>query len=124
MVYAVSEFDKVAIPAATCALLQAVTETLLQKYGATMGFAEIGAEIGISAGAARLRQFRLGDLPEPIPCLRENRWRTTSIALWFCGIAIGPEGKQPSDRTVMQRQTRGRGRPRKLTLAIAGEGQS
>jgi len=120
MVCFVSAVDNIDVPSAKC-LLRAVTESLLKKYGSTMGFKDIGAEIGTSAGAVRLRQFRIGDLPNPIPYLRESRWPTPEIAMWLCGITGASGAEQPSPHQARHSSGK-RGRRRKLASTTTVEG--
>ena len=117
MVCFVSAVDKIDVPSANC-LLRAVAESLLRKYGSTMGAKDIGAEIGTSAGAVRLRQFRIGDLPDPIPYLRENRWPTPTIALWLCGVTDAADVDSPPSSRRRHLVAK-RGRPRKFATSTS-----
>jgi len=118
MAFFTSNVDRIDVPSAKCRLLQAVVESLLQKYGSTMGFKDVGAEIGISGEAARLRQFRIGDLPDRIPHLRESRWPTPTIALWLCGAADATEADSPPSSQRPYPALK-RGRPRKFAASTA-----
>ena len=118
--YTPDEFDSDLI---THPLVQALTEQLLRDHGATMGFEEIGKEFGTTAGAVRVRQFRVGDLPPPIAHLRESRWPTPVIALWLCGLRPVLDDAPPASAKTAP-AARGRGRPRKLASPVAGEGQA
>jgi len=123
MAFYVSDVGDVADRTVKQALVQSVTEALLRNHGTTMGFAEIGAEVRTSAGAVRLRQFRVGDLPPPIPHLRESRWPTPVIALWLCGLPPVLDDTPPAIPTTASAARR-RGRPRKLAPSAAKEGQA
>src|SRR5690348_15527045 len=87
---------------------------LLGRYGATMSLSNLATELGTTGNALRIRQFRLGDLPTPIPGLRERRWPTVVIAAWISSLT------SPSDLAAQTRAPKSlatavkrRGRPRK-----------
>lgn len=91
-------------------ILAIVTGRLLTLYGGTMGYTELAAELHTTPGAVRLRQFRVGDLPPPIPGLKCHRWPTPAVAAWLCRFATLPVAQSqlasPSPHSVR------RGRPR------------
>lgn len=90
-------------------LAQALNQRLIATYGSTMSMNDIAAELGISTGALRIRQSRIGDLPAPIPHLRTHRWPTPRVATWLC--ALGDEQAQGDfDRTPRPISRRGRRR--------------
>lgn len=124
MAFCISDIADATGPAVKQTLAQSVTEALLRKHGATMGFAEIGDEMRISAGAMRLRQFRVGDLPPPIPHLREHRWPTPVIALWLCGLPPVLNDTPPVASPTTAPTTRRPGRPRKFAPSTAEGGQA
>lgn len=68
------------------ALAQALNQRLIANHGSTMSMDDIAAELGVTVGALRIRQYRFGDLPPPIPHLRSHRWPTPRIATWLCAL--------------------------------------
>lgn len=97
------------------AMAEALNRRLLGSYGSTMTSGNVAEELGITVVALRIRKSRFGDLPPPIPHLRECRWPTPRIAAWLC--ALGADQSQMADR-VETALPRRRGRRR---LAVTPE---
>lgn len=93
------------------ALAQALNQRLIANHGSTMSMDDIASELGVTVGALRIRQYRFGDLPPPIPHLRSHRWPTPRIAAWLCALGEGQaSGGINSDRLLEPPRRRGRRR--------------
>ena len=92
------------------AMAEALNRRLLGSYGSTMTSGNVAEELGITVVALRIRKSRFGDLPPPIPHLRECRWPTPRIAAWLC--ALGADQSQIAARVEATALPRRRGRRR------------
>lgn len=117
--------NQVVLPPINRDLVAAMNRRLLARHGATMGYEAIAEEFGITPNAARLRQCRIGDLPDPIPHMKANRWPTPVIAAWLCHLTdtqTEPVSAYPKNRQARANHRR-LGRPRLRQHVHTAEGQ-
>lgn len=93
------------------ALIEALNLRLVTEYGSTMSLGDVAKELGITVVALRVRQSRYGDLPPPIPYLKERRWPTPRVAGWLCSLGEDQaHSRLATAGTVLVPRRRGRRR--------------